>query len=189
MKFKFHKISDSSISNLTNKFLNGDENSYVVIYELFARNLYNLGLSLNFNPELIEDAIHDVFVEIYSRKNKLENVNNLKAYLIKTFRNRLFFLAKKSINEIDLDSNINYNIFEDNIQEILIKNEDDEARTRIVRELLKSLNSNQREALYYRFEVGLNYKEIAIIMNINYQSVKNLIHRSISKLRKFSYFN
>lgn len=53
--------------------------------------------------------------------------------------------------------------------------------------LSKSLNKlpkRQKEAIYLKYYTGLNAKEIAEIMEINYQSVVNLIHKGIKSLKE-----
>jgi len=54
--------------------------------------------------------------------------------------------------------------------------------------LLSELTQNQREALYHRFVEKMSLEEIATLMNINYQSAKNLIYRSIKKLKSVAAF-
>ena len=53
-----------------------------------------------------------------------------------------------------------------------------------IKKAFLELNDRQKEALFLRFNSGLGCHEIAEIMQINYQSARNLIHRSILKLRE-----
>ena len=46
------------------------------------------------------------------------------------------------------------------------------------------LPSRQQEILYLRFVRELDYVEIGEILGINYQSAKNLLSRSLAKIRK-----
>lgn len=50
-------------------------------------------------------------------------------------------------------------------------------------QVLNMLNSRQKEAIYLRFQLDLSYEEISELLGINYQSARNLIHRSITKIR------
>lgn len=50
--------------------------------------------------------------------------------------------------------------------------------------MLESLTPRQKEVLYYRYMKNLTYDEIGEIMQMNYQSILNLIQRSIKKLRE-----
>jgi Sigma-70, region 4. len=49
---------------------------------------------------------------------------------------------------------------------------------------MKTLTSRQREAIYLRYIREVPLEDIASMLNMNYQSTRNLIHRSILKLRK-----
>jgi RNA polymerase sigma factor (sigma-70 family) len=49
---------------------------------------------------------------------------------------------------------------------------------------ISMLNPRQKEAIYLRFQLDLSYEEISRLLGINYQSARNLIHRSILKIRE-----
>ena len=49
------------------------------------------------------------------------------------------------------------------------------------------LSDRQREAIYLRYVSGLSYEELSEVLQLNYQSARNLIHRGIEKLRKIYY--
>jgi len=188
MKFNNIYIDPFVIHRLRDNFVAGDDSAYSSLYELYAKDLYAFGLSLHAKTELIEDAIHDIFVEIYTHRQNLEKVDNLKYYFLAAFRNRLFFLLKKDFHTFEITENDTLGLVEKDFQEMWIENEEDNEKKILVKRLLSELNQNQREAIYHRFVEGLTCEEIAILMNINYQSAKNLIHRSIKKLKSVAAF-
>ena len=49
---------------------------------------------------------------------------------------------------------------------------------------MRQLTPRQREIVYLRFFSGADYEEICEIMEIDYQSARDLLYRSIKKLRK-----
>ncbi len=49
---------------------------------------------------------------------------------------------------------------------------------------LKMLSDRQREAIYLKFIQELTYDELCEVLEINYQSAKNLISRTLIKLRE-----
>ncbi|MEA4985876.1 hypothetical protein SDC9_34595 [bioreactor metagenome] len=182
-----NKYLTSNIYNLRDKFLAGDESAYADMYTLYAKDLYALGLWFGVQKEVIEDAIQDVFIEIYTRRDKLEKITNLKLYIITAFRNRLFLLAKKNTS-INAEGEIKSDIEERDHLEYLIEQELIKEKQNKLDYLLSKLNENQREAIYYRFVEGLSCEDVAYVMNINYQSAKNLLHRAIKKLRSIELF-
>lgn len=172
-----------AIHRLRDAFVAGDDRAYSSIYELYAKDLYAFGMSLHAKTELIEDSIHDVFVEIYTHRHNLEKVDNLKYYLLAAFRNRLFFLLKKESNTFGITDKDTNGLEEKDSQELWIETEITSEKELLVQRLLSELNQNQREVIYHRFVEGMSLDEISILMNINYQSTKNLIYRAIKKLR------
>ena len=188
MKFNKTTINPLNINRLRDEFIAGDDNAYSTLYELYAKDLYAFGLSLRVKTELIEDAIHDIFVEIYTHRHNLEKVENVKYYFLAAFRNRLFFLLKKDSHTFEITENDTLGLVEKDFQESWIEMEEDNEKQTLVKSLLSELNQNQREALYHRFVEELSCEEIATLMNINYQSAKNLIHRSIKKLKSIAAF-
>lgn len=173
---------------LCDEFIAGDDRAYASIYNLYVKDLYAFGLSLKVSTCLIEDAIHDIFVDIYQHRKNLEKVDNLKFYFMTAFRNRLFNLMKKEYRIFEITERNEYLMNEEvkDIQELWIENETQSEKEMLINNLFSKLNQHQREALYHRFVVGLSCEEVANIMNINYQSAKNLIYRSIKKLRTIS---
>ncbi|WP_347022183.1 RNA polymerase sigma factor, partial [Bacteroides ovatus] len=49
---------------------------------------------------------------------------------------------------------------------------------------LKGLTGRQKEIIYLRFVHEMSFEEISEIMEINIQSARNLLTRSMEKLRK-----
>ena len=64
-----------------------------------------------------------------------------------------------------------------------IKNEKMDIYNNKVKALLKELSARQREAITLYYIEERKYDDICDIMNINYQSLRNLIHRGLTKLR------
>lgn len=187
-KYKSTTIDSFVIDRLRDEFVAGDDRAYAAIYELYAKSLYAFGLSLHVKTEIIEDSIHDVFVEIYIHRQNLAKVDNLKYYFMIAFRNRIFFLLKKESNTFGITDKDTQGLEEKDFQELWIEKETLSEKETLVKYLLSELNHNQREVIYHRFVEGLSIEEISVMMSINYQSTKNLIHRSIKKLRSIAVF-
>jgi RNA polymerase sigma-70 factor (ECF subfamily) len=59
-----------------------------------------------------------------------------------------------------------------------------EEKKLLLSEAMLSLTERQKEAIYLRYNRGLEYEEISFLLNLNYQSSRALIHRAIEKLRE-----
>jgi RNA polymerase sigma factor (sigma-70 family) len=72
---------------------------------------------------------------------------------------------------------------EPTVEEQFILNEQYLAQQEKINKIFALLTSRQQEVIYYRFIQELDLNEIAILMDMNYQSVQNLIQRSLKKIR------
>ena len=75
---------------LVSRFCAGDDQAFAKLYDLYVQMLYNYGLKLTSNQELLKDCIHDVFMKVYSKRGEKAGINNLASYLIISLKNRLF---------------------------------------------------------------------------------------------------
>jgi RNA polymerase sigma factor (sigma-70 family) len=99
-------------------------------------------------------------------------------------KNRLFNLFEKKkefslIESIEPVFSVDYSI-EDQLEE----QENDRNRKEKVFRVLEVLTPRQKEVIYYRYIMELDFDEIGKIMQMNYQSLQNLIQRSFIKMRK-----
>lgn len=159
------------------------EDILAFMYKTYADNLYAYGLSFHFDIGLVEDAIHDVFIDIYTNEKGFAHISNLRQYLIAAFRHRLLFLLQDKKRYVRILNDTFDSFVEKNSQEKWIEKEEESEKKKKVKQLLSRLTQHQREAVHLRFIEGLSYDEIAEIMQINYLSVKTLVHRSMFTIR------
>ncbi|ULB34760.1 MULTISPECIES: RNA polymerase sigma factor [Proteiniphilum] len=160
--------------------------AFSFIYNFYVNDLLSYGLSLGFDEETCRDAVHDVFCKILIDKSKFLKVRNLTSYLFRSLRNKLFNIQKRNCKISDsFFENIPFST-EITTLESLISREDTEKLKQTVENLLNELTPRQREIIYLRYMQELDYEEIAILMEINYNSARRLVHRSIEHLRSMN---
>ena len=169
---------------LWNQFLEGDEKAYLYIYKLYAQDMYSYGMLFTTNSELVKDCLHDVFIKIHRNRKKLSQVDNIRLYLLKAMKNYLFDVFDKKKELFHNDTIEPVFSPEYTIEDKIIRQEELHYQSRKIRQMLESLTPRQKEVLYYIYMKNLTYDEIGEIMQMNYQSVLNLIQRSIKKLRE-----
>lgn len=170
-------------SNIWERFLAGDNDAFTHIYDENIRHLFAYGSQFTRDRELIKDAIQDLFVKLYVNRKSINRTTNVKLYLFGSLKNTLYNLFRK-----DIDT---YNIYdwEDRIKEPLTPLEnllDEEQKSQMQEDLnwiFDQLSLRQREVMFYRFIEEFSFEEIEALMGINYQSIQNLIQRSIKKIR------
>ncbi|MGI6571991.1 MAG: RNA polymerase sigma factor [Fermentimonas sp.] len=167
------------------KFIHeGDASSFTIVYDTYVEVLYAYGIHLGFRDELCKDAIQDVFYSLYVKKNELRGIKNPAAYLFKSYKYRLIDLARKEGKIETIDScgdsfTIDVTVLDNMIdaeESILLKNK--------VEKMLECLSGKQREILYMKYTLGLEYDEISEILQINPDSARKLVYRSMKKIRQ-----
>jgi len=168
---------------LWNKFLSGDDKAYTFFYKKYIGEVFSYGMLFTSDPELVKDCIQDLFVKIYSNRSNLEKTDNIKLYLFIALKNTLFNLFQKNKAHFHIDTIEPVFSTEYSIEDKWIEDEIEQERKEKMNFILESLTPRQKEVIYYRYVEGLELGDICNIMDMNYQSVQNLIQRSIKKVR------
>lgn len=160
-------------------FKKGDSSAFEQLYKKYFKDLGRYGLRLNPDKDLVEDAIQDVFIDLWRRKEFLSDVENVKLYLYRATRNQFNRTIQKDIFEgsEDINNFLDYLGTLSSEQES-IENESNQIRTRSIQNAMNNLSNRQAEAIHLRFYQGLSLDEIALIMKIQKQVVKNLLSKS-----------
>ena len=74
---------------LAAEFFAGNDYAFSELYDLYVQVLFNYGMKLTQDQELIKDCIHDVFCKVYTKRNEKHTINNLSSYLIISLKNRI----------------------------------------------------------------------------------------------------
>lgn len=170
---------------LLSAFYKGDDSAFSELYNLYVQVLFNYGIRLTSDQELLKDCIHDVFVKVYAKRNENSSINNLSSYLLISLKNRLYdeFRRSSFSTETDLDE-CSLKRATDDIENDYISFEREQLRHQKVEQLMENLTRRQRQAITMYYLEERKYDEICKVMNMNYHSVRNLMHRGMIKLRE-----
>lgn len=167
-------------------FINGDDSCFDIIYETYADSLFRYGIQFTRNEDVVKDAIHDVFVKIYLGRPELKKEVNLKFYLFTALKNTLYNIFRREIIFEKINENELSNLLDHAAEENVVASIEKELVRNEITRLLNTLTDRQREVIYYRYIEEMDLQEICSLMNMNYQSVQNLIQRSLKKMKETS---
>ncbi|WP_163712646.1 RNA polymerase sigma factor [Mangrovibacterium lignilyticum] len=166
------------------RFKRGNEQAFSGIYHQFFQILYQYGFRFTQNQELIEDTVQDLFVDLFRNRLTIGATDNIKLFLLKSFRRKLLrHLKKESRYTAESGSEITFGIYlspEDN----LIMNETEQVKWIRFNKALEQLSPRQREAIYLRFKKELDYDAVAEILGISVEACRNLIYRAVKSIRQ-----
>ncbi len=119
---------------------------YKWLYETYENDLFSYGIAFGISKELLEDAIHDVFLHLYEREHKLWESQNMKFYLLNCLKNRIRTIKKKEMNtEFLEEGSDNYSfLIEVNGFELIDEEKERAAMQKQLKKMLDSLTDRQR---------------------------------------------
>jgi RNA polymerase sigma factor (sigma-70 family) len=178
------ELKYTSDSFLWDNFLKGDRAAFHAIYCNNVQQLFRYGYNFTNDQDLIKDCIHDIFIELYKYRTHLSPTSNIKLYLFKALNHCIVrtLVKQNKISQLK-NENIPF-LYTVSYEEELINNESISYRVKQVERAFLCLTNRQKEAIYLRFISELNYDEISQVMDMNYQSVRNLVYRGLEKLRE-----
>lgn len=161
----------------------GDQAAFGVIYEEFLNPIFRFIIMQVRDQALAEDLTQDVFVKVFSRLDQFGNGgDNFKAWLYQIARTTtLDWFKKKKLIIVDQPEEVFGNIESPHGNPLVLalnkENQDS------ITQALAKLSHNDREVLVLYYVSDLNYAEIAALLKINEEAVRQRKSRGLKALR------
>ena len=178
-------FSLSKDKDLWQKFKDGDKQAFIKIYEHYYPSLFNYGMKIKHNADFIKDCIQETFCDLLAHVKTLGDTDSILFYLLASLRRKIFRKVKYDIS-FRIDENQYFSTFkldDSSSEDIVIDKESMRIKKKMIKSVIENLPPRQKEALLMKFYLNFSYPDIAQMMGVNVQSVRNLIHSSIKTLR------
>ncbi len=171
--------------DIWNAFRSGDKGAFATIYELHFDALYSYGKRFITDETRVEDAIQDLFINLWRSHANVSPVDNIKFYLFRSLRRDIYRITEKEkiFPKVELDAFLRE--YEHPGEEHIIHDDEKELTQKLVA-VLQSLSKRQLEAITLRYYENFSISEIAEIMDVSDKTVRNTLHNSLTLLRKNS---
>jgi RNA polymerase sigma factor (sigma-70 family) len=170
---------------LMERLLQNDEQALAALMKLYYADLFNYASRFTKDSGLIKDCIQEVFISLWQRRQSTGTILSPKYYFLRAIKNKvlksLHKLNRKNISGVLQEE---YEFFHEfSIERIIIEKQISEEKAEKLLKTLVLLSKRQKEIIYLKYYQYLDHGQIAELMNISRQSVYNLLHESIYKLR------
>ncbi|MBC8153632.1 MAG: sigma-70 family RNA polymerase sigma factor [Bacteroidetes bacterium] len=149
--------------------------------------LLNYGCKFIRDEAFVKDCVQEVFIEIWNRRDRVSTPDSVRAYLLSSVRRRVLregyrqqILRTDEPPDLENDGNLT----DFSPEWTVIEQESLAETTHRMAEALAKLPKRQREVIYLRYYQNLERDEIAGIMNVNPQSVSNLLQAAYASIRE-----
>ena len=165
------------------KIAAGDQRAFQTLYTLYYRRLCQFAFLLLKSKELSEEAVSDVFFNIWMKKERLTSVSNIESYLYMAVRNQSIDYLRSDmpyrteqvdaflVELISTDPTTDETIEQEELQQTLQR-------------AIYELPERCRIILRMYLNDQLPYKEIAEILNISRKTVEAQIAIATRKLKE-----
>ncbi|HAK78281.1 MAG TPA: RNA polymerase subunit sigma-24 [Runella sp.] len=165
-------------------FKKGDVRAFEQLYNRYFEVLANYGYRLSTDKQQLEDAIQDVFVDVWRRRQHLADVESVKFYLFRALRHQVIRNTRNDLLETSEDINdfldflVAFSSEQQSIEQEIQVNQ-----TQAVAKAISQLSQRQQEAINLRFYHGMSLDQMTQLMGLSKQSVSNLLFKAYSVLR------
>ena len=171
--------------NLWHQSQAGDSLAFCQLADKQYRTLFNYATNFTTDREFIKDSIQELLIHIWEKRETI-NIQFVSIYFLKALRNQLLqeFRRNNAANSLlDIDEVgqlSDYKTIETEIEQSEIYSENQIK----VRSAIEELPRRQKEAVFLKYFEGMDNEQIADLMQVNRQSVANLLFKAISSLKQ-----
>lgn len=160
-----------------------DETAFRNLFHQYWDNIYQVSLMLTKSPDLAEDMVQEIFLKIWLKRKSLPNVENFSGYLFITARNHILDELRKRVKDISFSETL-IEYFQQSPgtpeQHLLHKES-----TALLQKAVESLPDQQKKIYQLIREKGLSREEIAELLGISKNTVRNNMARALQSLRQY----
>ena len=175
-------VNKYSEQELWEQFLQGDEVAYNQILNQYSEKMFNYGYRLCLDEDLVKDCIQDIFLRLWNNRSTISPTDSITWYLLKCTKTSVLRERKKWFNNEELENDYFFNV-EFDIETKLITDSETQMLGSKIKSLINQLPNRQKEILYLRFYDNLTLQEISELLEINPQSVYNLLQKAYKSFR------
>ncbi|MDD2962180.1 MAG: sigma-70 family RNA polymerase sigma factor [Muribaculaceae bacterium] len=177
------RVSLLSDDILWSSFLLGDVEAYSELFYRFSDAMFCYGCKFTGDRELVKDCIQDTFVKLINSREKLiATNNNIKAYLFVALKRIILASMERNVSTLSISDFVNDDFIVEISDNDQCENVLPEQRAAL-KKAIGELTPRQREAIYLYYIQEIPLKDIPALLDMNYQSTRNLLHRAMLKLR------
>ena len=166
-------------------FKGGNRKAFSDIYYQYAPLLLNYGSKIVASQSIVEDCIQDLFVELWTSRERLTSTTSIKFYLFKAIRYKIYRKLNGDRNKATETIDDYTTILKDySDEENYIEAESQSLQILHLRDKIEKLPARQREAINLRYFHCFSNEQISQIMGVTYTSACKFIYAGLKNLKE-----
>lgn len=165
----------------------GDRQAFFALYKNIYFHLVRFGLKVYADDELVKDCITQLFLKLWDKRETLQPVTNVQAYLFTALKRSILDQLQSQVRQQAADQKFTSKtgLAELSYEDIIIQVQQDEELKTKLHAAMEHLTNRQTELVRLKFFEGMSYEEIAATTNQTVKTAYNTIYDAVKQLRKF----
>jgi len=174
-----------SDKELWEQLRSGQKAALEKIYRQHAEVLLRYGYKFSSDEQLVEDCLQELFIELWNNRQGLGQNDAIRRYLFVALRRKIIREAGKR-NRLQATSDAPDHQFEVEfaVEDTIVAEEQAQERHEQLKAALNELSPREKEAIYLKYQIGMEYQDICEVMGVTYQSARNFVARGLKNLKK-----
>ncbi|MDR8392700.1 RNA polymerase sigma-70 factor [Aliifodinibius sp. S!AR15-10] len=178
-------MKNDSDSSLASKIKKGDKCALKELYDRYHKQMYFIGMRYLRQQYLAEDAVQDVFLKIWKKRDSLVETSSIKGFLFTTLKNHLIDMMRKKETRDKVKANYKILSEDTGIQSSTLDKVIYTEYEDLVQQALEKLTPAQRKVFKMKSFEGLSNEEVAKKNNVSINTVKTQYYHSSKFIRDF----
>ena len=175
------KYSQDEAQALVKALKEGNQLAFSIVYKTYAAQTFSLAFKYLLNKELAEDAVQNLFLKLWLKKEEIDETKPIKRYLFTMLKNDLLNTLRDSKKNIYLLEDCLSMVLEleDNSQNENLKQE----QMNIIQQALEQLSPQRRKVFEMKVSGKYSNQEIADKLNLSINTIKFQYSQSLKQIR------
>lgn len=175
------KYSQDEAQALVKALKEGNQLAFSIVYKTYAAQTFSLAFKYLLNKELAEDAVQNLFLKLWLKKEEIDETKPINRYLFTMLKNDLLNMLRDSKKNIYLLEDCLSMVLEleDNSQNENLKQE----QMNIIQQALEQLSPQRRKVFEMKVSGKYSNQEIADKLNLSINTIKFQYSQSLKQIR------
>jgi RNA polymerase sigma factor (sigma-70 family) len=169
-------------------FKGGEDAAFDRLYDALFDLLFRYGCKLTDDRELVKDALQGLFIRVWNRRSQISITTSVRHYLLISLKRDILHARKRqdAAGKRALRVVSKQEPYTPSPEADIVLREHQDQRVAKLQLALRRLSRREREAVFLRYYADMSHEEAASIMQLQPNSLYNLISRAVGKLRKLA---
>ena len=161
----------------------GNESAYHKLYDRFWKKIYSVAIQYVKSSQTAQDIVQDVFIKVWIKREELPSIRNFNDWLFIIARNMIISDLRKKTPRYGLEISETTALKEDSLlpdQQLAFKE-----TGKFISEAIAKLPPRQKQVYQLSRTEHLNYKEIAGMLDISSNTVREHVTQALKSIRNY----